>query len=79
MATRLNLKKYIAIDGGWRFVPVLKVNGKHRPEAVLIDGEAKKGINGTPTSYKTRRVPVPLHLIEGAAQIQRSQQNNQQP
>ena len=24
MATRLNLKKYIAIDGRWRFVPVLK-------------------------------------------------------
>jgi hypothetical protein len=35
MATRLNLKKYIAIDGRWRFVPVLKVAGirKGSPEA----------------------------------------------
>jgi hypothetical protein len=41
-ATRPNLKKYIAIDGRWRFVPVLKVNRKPRPDAVLIDGEAGK-------------------------------------
>ena len=46
-ATRPNLKKYIAINGRWRFVPVLKVNGKPRPDAVLIGGEAGKGISGT--------------------------------
>jgi hypothetical protein len=46
-AIRPNLKKYIAIDGRWRFVPVLKVNGKPRPDTVLIGGEAGKGISGT--------------------------------
>jgi integrase len=47
MATKVNLKKYIAIEGRWRFVPVLKIGGKPRPEAVLIDGETVKGTTGT--------------------------------
>jgi hypothetical protein len=32
-----NLKKYIKIDGKWRFVPVLKQNGVPFPGTVLID------------------------------------------
>src|ERR1035441_8391462 len=47
MATKVNRKKYIAIEGRWRFVPVLKIGGKPRPEAVLIDGETVKGTTGT--------------------------------
>jgi integrase/recombinase XerD len=47
MASKVNLKKYIAIDGRWRFVPVLKIAGKPRPEAVIIDGETVKGTTGT--------------------------------
>jgi integrase/recombinase XerD len=46
MASKVNLKKYIAIDGRWRFVPVLKVGGKPRPEAVIIGGETVKGTTG---------------------------------
>ena len=47
MALKVNLKKYINVGGKWRFVPVLKVNGKPRPEAVLIDGTPVKGTSGT--------------------------------
>src|SRR5271163_818625 len=46
MASKVNLKKYIAIDGRWRFVPVLKVDGKPRPEAVIIGGETVRGTTG---------------------------------
>jgi integrase len=46
MATKVNLKKYINVDSKWRFVPILKVDGKPRPEAVLIDGTATKGTSG---------------------------------
>jgi hypothetical protein len=28
IAIKVNLKKYISVDGKWRFVPVLKVTGK---------------------------------------------------
>jgi integrase/recombinase XerD len=46
MAVKVNLKKYTNVDGKWRFVPVLKVDGKPRPEAVLIDGTTVKGTSG---------------------------------
>ena len=46
MSVKVNLKKYLAHDGKWQFFPVLKVNGKPRPEAVLIDGEPVKGTTG---------------------------------
>jgi hypothetical protein len=42
----VNLKKYTNVDSKWRFVPVLKVDGKPRPEAVLIDGTTVKGTSG---------------------------------
>jgi hypothetical protein len=38
MAAKVNLKKYLAIDGRWQFVPVLKVKGKPEPLVVLIGG-----------------------------------------
>ena len=44
---KVNLKKYINQDGKWRFVPVLKVSGKPRSEAVLIAGQPVKGTAGT--------------------------------
>ena len=47
MASKVNLKKYIAVDGKWRFVPVLKVDDRPQPGAVLIDGVPKKGTVGT--------------------------------
>ena len=47
MAPRVNLKKYLAIEGRWQFVPVLKVNGKPRPEVVIIAGQNATGTTGT--------------------------------
>jgi integrase len=48
MAAKVNLKKYLAIDGKWQFVPVLKnADGKPEPAVVLIDGEPTKGTSGT--------------------------------
>jgi integrase/recombinase XerD len=47
MALKVNLKKYLPIDGHWQFVPVLKVNGKPRPDVVLIGGQSVKGTTGT--------------------------------
>jgi hypothetical protein len=36
-------EKYIAVDGRWRFVPVLKVGGRSQPGSVVVDGVPKKG------------------------------------
>ncbi|HKR27774.1 MAG TPA: hypothetical protein VJS11_09965 [Acidobacteriaceae bacterium] len=47
MPPTVNLKKYIATETGWRFVPVLRVGGKPRPETVLIAGEAVRSTAGT--------------------------------
>lgn len=35
---KANLKQYRAVIGKWQFVPVVRVNGKPRPDLVLIDG-----------------------------------------
>lgn len=47
MALKVNLKKYLAVDGRWQFFPVLKVKGRPHPEAVLIDGKAVRATSGT--------------------------------
>ncbi len=47
MAVRVNLKKYTAVDGAWRFVPVLKISGRSRPEAVVIGSATVRGTAGT--------------------------------
>ena len=31
---RVNMKKYINLEGRWRFVPVLKIEDKPRPEGL---------------------------------------------
>jgi integrase/recombinase XerD len=46
MPVKVNLKKYLAHDGKWQFFPVLKINGKPRPEVVLINGEPVKSTKG---------------------------------
>src|ERR1700676_1791174 len=38
VSAKANLKKYINLGGKWRFVPVVKSNGKPQPRLVLIDG-----------------------------------------
>jgi len=47
MAVKVNLKKYLAIDGKWQFAPVLKLDGRPQPAVVLISGEPTKGTTGT--------------------------------
>ena len=47
MAAKANLKKYLAIEGKWQFVPVLKVNGTPKPATVLIGGKPVQGTEGT--------------------------------
>ena len=50
-AAKVNLKKYLAIDGKWQFVPVLKnADGKPEPSIVLIGGEPTKGRPARSTS-----------------------------
>jgi hypothetical protein len=34
---KANLKQYRAINGKWQFVPVVKADGKPKPQLVLID------------------------------------------
>ena len=48
MDSKVGLKKYIAIEGKWRFVPVLWVNGQPRPDTVVIGGKpVKHKLSGT--------------------------------
>ncbi|WP_263352748.1 tyrosine-type recombinase/integrase [Acidicapsa acidisoli] len=44
---KANLKKYLAHDGKWQFFPVVKVNGRPKPELVLIDGTPRRSTGGT--------------------------------
>ena len=36
---KANLKQYRAVNGKWQFVPVVKIDGKPKPQLVLIDGK----------------------------------------
>jgi len=58
---KANLKKYIKVDGKWRFVPVLKQNGVPYPGTVLIEGEPVRSTTGT----------FYLELYENGRRIQR--------
>ena len=44
---KANLKQYRAVNGKWQFVPVVKVNGKPRPQLVLIGGKPERSKGGT--------------------------------
>jgi hypothetical protein len=44
---KANLKQYRAVNGKWQFVPVVRVNGRPRPELVLIDGKPEPSKGGT--------------------------------
>jgi hypothetical protein len=44
---KTHLKKYLPYAGKWQFFPVAKVNGRPKPEVVLIDGKPIKGTTGT--------------------------------
>jgi hypothetical protein len=38
---KANLKQYRAVNGKWQFVPVVKIDGKPKPQLVLIDGKSE--------------------------------------
>ncbi len=62
-SSKVNLKKYIKIEGRWRFVPVVKRNGVPFPGVVLIGGQAVRSNSGTfyLESYEDgRRVQRPV-------------------
>ena len=44
---KAHLKKYLSHNGKWQFFPVVKVNGKPRPELVLIEGKPQRSTYGT--------------------------------
>jgi hypothetical protein len=43
---KTHFKKYLPYAGKWQFFPVAKVNGRPKPEVVLIDGKPIKGTTG---------------------------------
>ncbi len=44
---KANLKQYRPVGGKWQFVPVVRMNGKPRPELVLIGGKPERSKGGT--------------------------------
>jgi len=44
---KTHLKKYLPHNGKWQFFPVAKVNGRPRPELVIIEGKPRRGTSGT--------------------------------
>ena len=51
-----NLKQYRAVNGKWQFVPVVKRNGKPKPELALIEGMLERSFTvvarSPPVSYR---------------------------
>jgi integrase len=43
---KANLKQYRSVHGKWQFVPVVKVDGKPKPQLVLIDGKPESWKGG---------------------------------
>ena len=46
-SSKANLKKYINVNGKWRFVPDARHDGKPTPKTVLIDGVPTHSKAGT--------------------------------
>jgi integrase len=44
---KTHLKKYLSHNGKWQFFPVVNVNGRPRPELVIIDGKPRRSTGGT--------------------------------
>ncbi len=64
-STKANLRKYISIDCEWCFVPVLKSEGKPRPEFVLVDGTPARSKGETFIS-SAGLLPSVIHLSSGS-------------
>src|ERR1019366_7370326 len=44
---KANLRQSRPVNGKWQFVTVVRVNGRPRPELVLIDGKPERSKGGT--------------------------------
>jgi len=44
---KTHLKKYLSHNGKWQFFPVVNVNGRPKPELVIIDGKPRRSTGGT--------------------------------
>lgn len=44
---KTHLKKYLPHNGKWQFFPVAKVNGRPKPELVIVEGKPRRGTAGT--------------------------------
>jgi integrase/recombinase XerD len=44
---KTHLKKYLPYGGKWQFFPVAKINGKPKPELVMIEGKPRRSTAGT--------------------------------
>jgi hypothetical protein len=52
---KTHFKKYLPYAGKWQFFPVAKVNGRPKPEVVLIDGKPIKGTTGRENGVRRTR------------------------
>jgi hypothetical protein len=60
-AAKVNLKKYLAIDGKWQFVPVLKnADGKPEPSIVLIGSAPTRGTSYIEWREQRKRAQQPV-------------------
>jgi hypothetical protein len=44
---KTHLKKYLSHNGKWQFFPVVNVNGRPKPELVIIEGKPRRSTGGT--------------------------------
>ena len=44
---KTHLKKYLSHNGKWQFFPVARVNGRPKPELVMIEGKPRRSTTGT--------------------------------
>jgi hypothetical protein len=44
LGRKAHLRKYLPYDGKWQFFPVVKINGRPKPELVIIDGKPRRGM-----------------------------------
>lgn len=51
-AAKVNLKKYLAIDGKWQFMPVLKRDGNPEPSMALVYGESSRARPATASAER---------------------------
>jgi hypothetical protein len=44
---KTHLEKYLSHNRKWQYFPVVNINGRPKPELVMIDGKPRRGTSGT--------------------------------